>query len=230
VLAYIQKYINMPSENGKKYLISFISDKESWINAFILKIKNELEKDGHAVNIAHYIADITPGDFNFILSFSNIIPENILSLNKHNLVVHESALPTGRGWSPLTWQILEGKNEIPITLFEAKKSVDSGEIYFQAMMRFVGDELVDDLRYVQGQTTISLCKRFIQEYPDIIKLAQIQVGASTFFRKRTSEDSKLDPNKTIADQFNLLRIVDNTRYPAFFEFMGNRYELHIKKL
>lgn len=213
----------------KKYSISFISDKDSWINAFIQKIQKELEKNGHTVSIVHRVADITSGDFNFILGFSNIIPKNILRQNKHNLVVHESALPAGRGWSPLTWQILEGKKEIPITLFEAEDSVDSGKIYLQAVMQFVGNELVDDLRFVQGTTTIALCERFIQEYPNIIKLAKAQLGAPSFFRKRDSNDSELDPYKTIADQFNLLRVVDNLKYPAFFNLMGTRYELHIKK-
>lgn len=213
----------------KKYSISFISDKDSWINAFIEKIQKELRKNGHTVSIVHRVADITPGDFNFILGFSNIIPKNILRLNKHNLVVHESALPAGRGWSPLTWQILEGKKEISVTLFEAGDSVDSGKIYLQALMQFVGNELVDDLRFEQGKTTIALCNRFIQEYPNIIKLAKAQLGAPSFFRKRDSKDSELDPYKTIADQFNLLRVVDNLRYPAFFNYMGTRYELHIKK-
>jgi methionyl-tRNA formyltransferase len=30
--------------------------------------------------------------------------------------VHESALPQGQGWSPMTWQILEGASPIPVTL------------------------------------------------------------------------------------------------------------------
>lgn len=229
MLAYTQKHISMLSENNKKYLISFTCDEKSWINTFIIQIKNELEKNGHSVKIAHCIDDISLGDFNFILSFSKKIPKNILDLNKHNLVVHESALPAGRGWSPLTWQILEGKNKIPITLFEADEALDSGNIYIQGIMEFIGHELVDELRLVQGETTISMCRRFIQEYPGIIKLAKKQLGSSSFYTKRSSEDSKLDPNKTISDQFNLLRVVDNSRYPAFFEFMGTRYDLHIKK-
>ncbi len=213
----------------RKYHISFICDRESWINPFINKIKNELKKDGHSVNNVYKINDIIPGDFNFILSFSCKIPQKFLSLNKHNLVVHESALPSGRGWSPLTWQILEGKNKVPITLFEANESLDSGKIYLQEFMDFSGNELIDELRFKQGESTILLCKKFIQKYPGIIKFAKTQHGSPTFYRRRVPGDSKLDPHKSIAEQFNLLRTVDSSRYPAFFEFMGKRYELHIKK-
>ena len=48
-----------------------------------------------------------------------IIEKEFLSKHKHNIAVHESSLPKGRGWAPLFWQILEGKNTMPIVLFEA---------------------------------------------------------------------------------------------------------------
>ena len=44
-----------------------------------------------------------------------------------------------------------------------------------------------------------------------------------------SEDSLLDFNKTITEQFNLLRVVDNDKYPAFFENQGEKYFLKITK-
>ena len=35
-------------------------------------------------------------------------------------------------------------------------------------------------------------------------------------------------NKTIKEQFNLLRIVNNQEYPAFFEIDGRKYKLTIE--
>ena len=65
----------------------------------------------------------------FILSYFNLIENKFLIRNAHNLVVHESDLPRGRGWSPFFWQILEGKYEIPVVLFEAGKGIDDAGIY-----------------------------------------------------------------------------------------------------
>ena len=56
-----------------------------------------------------------------------------------------------------------------------------------------------------------------------------QSGCPTFYGRRTPKDSQLDVNKTIAEQFNLLRVCDNLRYPAYFEYMGNKYILKIFK-
>jgi UDP-4-amino-4,6-dideoxy-N-acetyl-beta-L-altrosamine N-acetyltransferase len=55
-----------------------------------------------------------------------------------------------------------------------------------------------------------------------------QSGNESFYPKRTPKDSELDINKTIQDQFNLLRIVDNDNYPAFFELEGQRYRLTVE--
>ena len=41
--------------------------------------------------------------------------------------------------------------------------------------------------------------------------------------------NKLDIDKTIRDQFQLLRIVDNEKYPAYFELNGCKYILRINK-
>jgi methionyl-tRNA formyltransferase len=33
----------------------------------------------------------------------------------------------------------------------------------------------------------------------------------------------------LAEQFDLLRVVDSERFPAFFEYRGRRYKLKIEK-
>jgi sialic acid synthase SpsE len=38
-----------------------------------------------------------------------------------------------------------------------------------------------------------------------------------------------DPSKTIAEQSDLLRVVDNERYPAFFDMRGKRYVLRSRR-
>ena len=48
-------------------------------------------------------------DLCICLSYSKLLSEKDLSKFKNVLVVHESELPKGKGWSPLSWQILEGK-------------------------------------------------------------------------------------------------------------------------
>ena len=184
---------------------------------------------GHRVLWVHDKEYLRPGNFCFYLSYEQIVHTNILSQFRHNLVVHESELPRGKGWSPLTWQILEGKNRIPVTLFEAVEKVDSGVIYAQEWMEFEGHELIDELREAQANVTLKLCKRFVENYPQILDEAREQDGEESFYPRRLEAGSELDTMQSIEAQFDLLRVVDNQRYTAFFENLGYRYYLKIEK-
>ncbi len=210
--------------------ITIATDAQSWIHPWLDRLEASLVSCGHRVTRVTAAADLRSGDLCFLLGCGFLVSPERLALHRHNLVVHESALPQGRGWSPMTWQILEGKSEIPITLFEAEAAVDSGPIYLQDTMVFAGDELVEDLRRVQGDMTVDLCERFVAQYPQIVADARPQTGQESVYPRRRPQDSALDPNQTLAEQFNLLRVVDNQRYPAFFEINGRRYELHIKRV
>jgi methionyl-tRNA formyltransferase len=171
--------------------------------------------------------DICKGDVAFFLGCFQLIDKELLSRNKHNIVVHESALPEGKGWSPITWQILEGKNLIPIALFEAVDKVDAGDVYIRDEIQLDGTELIEEIREKQGNKTIEMCLLFVKNMRTLE--GKKQEGESTFYRRRRSEDSELDINKTINEQFNLLRVVDNERYPAFFVKNGIKYILSIRK-
>jgi UDP-2,4-diacetamido-2,4,6-trideoxy-beta-L-altropyranose hydrolase len=209
--------------------ITFISDEGSWLNAHLSEFVAALREGGYQVRWVHKPSDIGEGDVCFLLSFGQLVPGEVLKRHRHNLVVHESDLPKGRGWSPLTWQILEGKNDIPVTLFEATELLDSGPIYAQTTLHLAGTELVDELRSAQARATVELCRAFIADYPESAKRARPQVGEPSYYPRRGPADSQLDPNKTLAAQFNLLRVVDNDRYPAFFEHKGQRYVLKVEK-
>ncbi len=221
---------NYPHPTRESYSIVIVSDKDSWLNIWIPKLIRRWLNDGHELIWTHRLSEIQPADFCFYLSFSTIVQKDIRAMFKNNLVVHESDLPTGKGWSPLTWKILEGGNVVPVSLIEADEKVDSGVIYGQLSMNFDGYELVEELRYAQADATFILCEKFINEYPEILKNATLQTGVESFYRKRIPSDSKLDVNDSIADQFNLLRVVDNEKYPAFFELSGYSYKLEINKI
>ena len=129
----------------------------------------------------------------------------------------------------MTWTILAGENVITNTLFEAVDAVDAGVIYIQNSITFEGGELLPELQAAQGQAIVDIIIEFVSAYPEVIERGEEQVGEESFYERRRPEDSKLDPNKTIADQFNLLRVVDNEKYPAFFNYKGSKYILKIYK-
>jgi methionyl-tRNA formyltransferase len=145
--------------------------------------------------------------------------------NTHNLVIHESELPKGRGFSPVAWQVLSGKNIIPVCLFDAVAELDSGPIYLRDNIELNGTELMPEIRKKQGNKTVELCLRFLLMWPDIEVYEQ--QGEPDSYRKRNRRDDQLNVEKSIAQQFDHLRIVDNERYPAWFELRGRKYIIKI---
>jgi methionyl-tRNA formyltransferase len=204
-----------------------IDNPKSWIMSHAESLFSLIKGRNHDVSIIHDAEKMEKGDVAFFLSCEKIVPKSIRERNVHNLIVHSSSLPKGRGMSPLTWQILEGKNEITNTLFEAEHSVDSGVVYFQNSMRFEGHELLDELHRVQGEKIKELVLKFIDCYPNVE--GKEQEGEPTYYKWRTPADGALDINLPLRELFNQLRIADNEKYPAFFEYQGKKYFLRISK-
>lgn len=205
-----------------------LSDASSWILEYLDDLAVDLEVRGYQVHQIHNPADLAPGDVCLLLSCGRLLSPEQLALHCHNLVVHESALPQGQGWSPMTWQILEGASQIPVTLFEATAALDAGPIYLQCTIPLQCTELVEEWRGLQAESTIALCQEWLDRYSDVITQARPQQGETRHYRRRRPGDSQLDPQRSLAEQFNLLRVVDNQRYPAFVELWGRRYELQIQ--
>lgn len=206
--------------------IAVLTSQESWFVSFAQKLVEILKSKSYEAKL-FFRHEGVGDDFPivFILSYFGIIKKRFLQRHVHNLVVHESNLPKGRGWAPLFWQILEGKNKIPVVLFEATDRVDAGGVYIKDFIVLKGYELYDQIRERQAEKTIELCLRFLDGY-EALKLKK-QKGTPTFYRKRTPPDSELYLNKTLKKQFNLLRIVNNDKFPAFFHYKGHKYILKI---
>lgn len=201
-----------------------VDNPESWILPYTKVLEKKIkEMFNYQVKILFNHDDVVSGDILFILSCEKKFKR--LNLNKNNIVVHESDLPQGKGWSPVTWQILENKTKITVTLFEATDEIDAGEIYLQDYILFEGWELLPEIKRKQGEITNKLLLKYLELYPNI--KGKPQEGNNSFYKRRTPKDSELNIEKSIEEQFNLLRVCDNEQYPAFFILNNRKYILKL---
>jgi methionyl-tRNA formyltransferase len=206
--------------------IAVLTSEKSWFVPYACQFVEDLRQKGYQSQLFHKHEDVGKAfEVVFMLSYFRITDVQFLKSHKHNLVVHESDLPRGKGWAPLFWQILEGKNKIPLVLFEAAANVDGGDIYIKDYIVLEGSELHDEIRRLQAEKTIEMCLRFLEDYQSLTPIKQS--GQETYYAKRTPQDSQLDVDKSIGEQFNLLRIVNNQEFPAFFCHKNHKYIIHI---
>lgn len=216
-------------QNSQDLSLSICSDSNSWFNQYIATIIESCSNKGFSCTWVHDHCQLIGGDICFYLSYGKIVDSERLKLFKNNLVIHASDLPRGKGWSPASWQILEGAEKIPLTMIEALPNVDSGPIYEQHFVEIEKSDLVTDWRFKLSIVICSMVNSFVENYPASKKTAYNQSGESTFYRKRQPVDSELDVKKEINKQFNLLRIVDNVKYPAYFIYRGKKFFIKIEK-
>ncbi len=182
------------------------------------------------VEHVHRKSDLTGGDFLFLLSCSEYIDAAARSAYRRTLVIHASDLPRGRGWSPHIWELLQGASSITVSLIEAEDRIDSGRMWQQISIPVAKHMLWDEVENLLFDAELRLLDIAINNYDTITPKAQNPAIAPTYYRRRTPNDSEIDPFQSIAQQFDRIRVCDPQRYPAFFHLHGMKYRIILEKL
>ena len=187
-----------------------------------------LHADQAEVQIVQRSTEVPGGDILFLVSCHEIIKAPVRGRYRHTLVIHASNLPEGRGMSPHVWQILEGRTEVVVTLLEAVDALDAGDIWHQETMRIPRTALHDEIHATLFETELRLMTWALQHHATVQPRAQS--GSGSFYRKRNPGDSQIALCTPIGEAFNLLRIADPQRYPAFIEVDGVRFKILIENM
>lgn len=203
-----------------------MDNPNNWFYPRIAGLVRRIKEVGHTCAFYSHTRKVPRhSDVTFYLGHEGYIGKEVRAKSRHNIVVHASDLPKGKGMSPATWQILEGKKTIPVTLFEVAAGFDTGDYYLKDRVALDGTELIAEWQEKLGACVEWMILAFVKNIRHM--KPKKQTGRGSVYRRRGPEDSKLDPSKTIKAQFNLLRIVDNERYPAFFRHKGRKYIMKV---
>ena len=201
-------------------------------NPVNLYLKRWIEQAGkkHNIDLVRSRSQLTGGDFLFLVSCSEIIKSEHREKYKHTLVLHASDLPRGRGWSPHVWEIVNGADAITLSLLEAEDKVDSGRLWLKRVIPIDRTELWYEVNGKLFEAEVELISQAVERYDQIEPYPQSDESEPTYYPKRTPADSAIDPEKSIAEQFNLIRMCDPQRYPAWFEYLGQQYKIILEKV
>ncbi len=205
------------------------SDPDHPIN-FHLKLWMNRNKKNNDIELVQKKSELKGGELLFLISCSEIVSEIERSKYKASLVLHASDLPIGRGWSPHVWELLGGADTITLSLLEAEDKVDSGRIWKKLQIAIPKHSLWDEIDDLLFKAEIDLLDYAVDNLDLCEPTPQSANRQPTYYPRRTPKDSRLDVHKTIAEQFDLLRVCNPNRFPAYFEHLGNRYILKIEKL
>ena len=80
--------------------IAVVVDNDSWVLPFAETLVERAVSGGDDAVLCRTHSKIGAGTVAFYLGCVKITPPDVLARNQHNLVVHASDLPSGRGFSP----------------------------------------------------------------------------------------------------------------------------------
>ncbi len=184
---------------------------------------------GHVVSLFSDSKELVGGDILFLVSCAQILHDAERRLYRAVIVLHASDLPNGRGWSPHIWAIIGGESRITVCAIEAADPVDSGAVWQRASFTLEGHELLPEINDKLFEAEFRLMTSIVENFGQVVPILQ-HGDAGPPRRRRTPEDSRLSPERSLAEQFDLLRVVDNDRFPAFIDHRGQRYVIKIEKV
>lgn len=199
------------------------------VNAYLARWA-DVRRAEHVVTLLRSRHDLQGGDLLFLISCGEIVNREDRAKFSKTLVVHASALPNGRGWNPHIWQILEGASHLTVTLLEAEDEFDTGAICHQVLVDIDKGALWNEINDVLFTAELHLLDYAVEHFQTMRPVLQRINTAPNYYRPRTPHDSQVDPDRTIAEQFDLIRVCDSQRYPAFFKLRGNRYKITLEKI
>lgn len=205
------------------------TDPSHPINPYLRRLRSNLELN-HSVSIVRSVKNVTNGDLLFLVSCNEIVGFDITSNFRRAMVLHASDLPKGRGWSPHIWELINGADKITISLLDAAKEIDCGDIYKKISIKIPKSALWDEINDLLFTAEIQLIEFAIENFDNLQKYSQNSDIEPTYYPKRTPKDSEIDPDKSISEQFDLIRVCDPDRFPALFHYRGKSYKIILEKL
>lgn len=177
------------------------------------------------VRIVRTVIEATGGDFLFLVSCHEIVRSDVRQKFRHVLVLHASALPECRGMSPHVWQILDGRTELTMSLLNADDPVDSGDVWRQIPFHVAPTATFSEINQALFSAQTNLMTWALENCDR--SRPKPQQGVPTHCRRRSPTDSEIDPLRPLAESFDLIRVADPVRYPAYFSLHGRKFRITI---
>lgn len=163
------------------------------------------------------VAAIGPA-FIFFLHWSWRVPLEIISAYSC-VAFHMSAVPYGRGGSPLQNLILRGHRATKLSALRMVDVLDAGPVYLAEPLSLEGS--AEEIYLRASRLAADMIARMTSE--DLVP--QPQRGEPTVFRRREPSESEIGNCGDLDALFDFIRMLDAETYPrAFLTHGGFRYE------
>jgi methionyl-tRNA formyltransferase len=161
-------------------------------------------------------------DIGIIVSYGQIIKENIFSIPKYKMInIHPSLLPKYRGPSPIQTALLNGDKITGVTIIQINEKMDEGDIISQKEIPIELNDnyftLHEKLSNIGGDLLIESLDKFEKNNVKLIKQDNKKASYSKLI---TKELAKIDWNQTSKFIHNQIRAL--VKWPVAYTIFNNK--------
>lgn len=139
-------------------------------------------------------------------AFGQFLPTKLLDAVGFAVNVHASLLPKYRGGAPIHYALINGDEEVGVTLMEMVKEMDAGDMIASAQIPILETDNVGTLFEKLATLGRDLLLSSLPDYLEGTLLPQPQDPSQVSFSPNiTPEQEKIDWNKTAREVFNQVR-------------------------
>ena len=148
-------------------------------------------------------------DLNLSVSYDQILQRPILNTAPRGFInVHAGALPLYRGRNVINWVLINGENEIGVTVHYVDEGIDTGDIILQRMLPIAWtDTYADVLRSVVAAIPPLIAEAARRIADDRVKRTPQSQLLGTYFASRGPGDEWLDWHDTSLNLYNKIRAI-----------------------
>ena len=139
-------------------------------------------------------------------AFGQFLPTKLLDSVDFAVNVHASLLPKYRGGAPIHYAIINGDKEAGVTIMEMVKKMDAGDMIAKASTPITDEDNVGTMFEKLAVIGRDLLLKTLPEYiAGNIKPELQDESKATFSPNITSEEERIDWNKSAREVFNHIR-------------------------
>ena len=136
-------------------------------------------------------------DLFIVVSYSKILPKEILKIPKHGVInIHPSLLPLYRGPAPILAPILNGDTGTGVTIIKIDEEMDHGPILAKEKIGLTGNEFIGELEQKLAKLGGDLLVKILPDYiSGKVKPVEQDHSSATFVKKATKDPYGLFPSR-----------------------------------
>ena len=151
--------------------------------------------------------------------WSEILRERTLDIPDAGFIgFHSSQLPEGRGGAPANWSIIDGQDDVWLSMFYYTTGVDAGDVIDQ---RCVPIEPRDTVGTVYDRLTVAACDALDETRDDLergtVEATPQDISKATYRPRRQPQDGLLDWSMSSEQVFDWVR-AQTKPYPGAYTF------------